>query len=236
MLGYAWEGRRGFWPASVERVDLIFLVLFVNKFDVVSIIDQAKVNEVAFSHEIAIKGSTPDWPKLIFLLPLCHQHKVRLELGDHCANCGKKWRNDFLITIPRVDGLACFTHDQEMLFKLVELGQLLVDFNIVLQCWIDLAALKKCLNALCFRKRLFLLNLWVRFHHHFGRFGLFLNWLLGGWRVYHCLLLLYGGFLLIFWESLRLFLRAFKVAIIIDHFLRCRYLLLHFLFLFGLFT
>ena len=51
---------------------MILLILFVNEFDVVPIIDQANVNQVSFSHEIDIKSTAADRPELIFLFALCH--------------------------------------------------------------------------------------------------------------------------------------------------------------------
>ena len=89
---------------------MILLILFVNELDIVPIIDEANVNKVSLSHEIDVKSTTADRPELIFLFALCDKNKVRLHLSNDSTNRRKKWRDDLLIPISRIDRFACFTH------------------------------------------------------------------------------------------------------------------------------
>ena len=113
-------------------IDLRLLVFFVNKLYVVSIVDEANVDQISFSYKCAIEPSAPDPSERIFLYALGHHHIVRLQLSYHRTYSGEKWRNDLLISIPGVYGLSSLAHYQEMLSYLVKFSQLFIHLHVIL--------------------------------------------------------------------------------------------------------
>ena len=70
-------------------------------------------------------------------------------MKDSRNSCKKRWQHLF-ITISWIYWFSSFWHYQIMLSELIELSELLINFNITLNCRIDLWWFKKCLYSLCF--------------------------------------------------------------------------------------